>query len=131
MVLDGPKTAFFKDLVSRSIPLPDLGISMILEQLRKTIGNVRLDNPLHVYIDKTLGLQELLTKRMSQLSSADFEQIIHPIFQEDETTLILAGAVLGAISGLLQVHVGNVLSKRSQKKSDEVISEARNSVIDN
>lgn len=33
---------------------------------------------------------------------AEFEQVLHPIFQEDELTLILVGGVLGLIVGYLQ-----------------------------
>ncbi|KAL3938891.1 MAG: hypothetical protein SGBAC_006291 [Bacillariaceae sp.] len=57
---------------------------------------------LHKYIDKTLGLQETLRIKMEAMTPAKFERVLHPIFEEDELTLILAGAVLGFAAGLIQ-----------------------------
>jgi hypothetical protein len=37
------------------------------------------------------------------MSSAEFEKVLHPIFQEDETTLIAVGTALGAAAGFAQV----------------------------
>jgi uncharacterized membrane protein YheB (UPF0754 family) len=57
---------------------------------------------LHSYIDKTLDLEQILKTRMNLMTSAQFERVLHPIFEEDEFTLILAGAVLGFAAGLIQ-----------------------------
>lgn len=57
---------------------------------------------LHGYIDRTLNLQESLRVSMEGMTSAQFERVLHPIFEEDEFTLILAGAILGFIAGLVQ-----------------------------
>jgi uncharacterized membrane protein YheB (UPF0754 family) len=54
------------------------------------------------YMDKALGLQRTLCERMEQMTSQKFERVLHPIFEEDELTLILAGAVLGFAAGLIQ-----------------------------
>lgn len=56
----------------------------------------------HEYVDETMGLEETLRIEMENMSSEQFEQVLHPIFQEDETTLILAGAGLGFAAGLFQ-----------------------------
>ena len=39
---------------------------------------------------------------MERMSSAKFERVLHPIFEEDELTLILAGGFLGFLAGLIQ-----------------------------
>lgn len=57
---------------------------------------------LYPYMDKTLGLEGTLRVRMEQMTSRKFERVLHPIFEEDELTLILAGAVLGFAAGLVQ-----------------------------
>mmetsp|Transcript_20928 Transcript_20928/g.43651 ORF Transcript_20928/g.43651 Transcript_20928/m.43651 type:complete len:597 (-) Transcript_20928:360-2150(-) len=65
----------------------------------------KLPNHLHVlhpYVDKTLGLQETLRTQMERMTSAKFERVLHPIFEEDELTLILAGGFLGFLAGLVQ-----------------------------
>lgn len=65
----------------------------------------KLPNHLHVlhpYVDKTLALQTTLRTQMEKLPSAKFERVLHPIFEEDELTLILAGGFLGFLAGLIQ-----------------------------
>ena len=57
---------------------------------------------LHDYIDNKLNLEESLRISMEKMSSAQFERVLHPIFEEDELTLILAGAALGFAAGLIQ-----------------------------
>ena len=57
---------------------------------------------LHSYIDRTLGLESTLRVKMEAMTSSQFERVLHPIFEEDELTLILAGAVLGFLAGLIQ-----------------------------
>jgi hypothetical protein len=39
---------------------------------------------------------------MERMTSAKFERVLHPIFEEDELTLILAGGFLGFLAGLIQ-----------------------------
>ena len=57
---------------------------------------------LHSYVDGKLNLQETLRISMENMSSVQFERVLHPIFEEDELTLILAGAALGFAAGLVQ-----------------------------
>jgi hypothetical protein len=57
---------------------------------------------LYKYMDKTLELETTLHDRMLKMSSRQFERVLHPIFEEDELTLIVAGAVLGFAAGLVQ-----------------------------
>jgi uncharacterized membrane protein YheB (UPF0754 family) len=73
-----------------------LATAKALAKLPKHVG------VLHEYIDSTLGLEKSLTTGMEKMTSAQFERVLHPIFEEDELTLILAGAVLGFMAGLIQ-----------------------------
>jgi len=57
---------------------------------------------LHPYVDKTLELEKEMELKMRQMSSEEFEGVLHPIFEEDELTLIACGAVLGLTAGFLQ-----------------------------
>ena len=43
-----------------------------------------------------------MVEEMGRLSSAEFERVLHPVFEEDEWTLILIGTALGGIAGVLQ-----------------------------
>ena len=59
------------------------------------------------YTEEALGMEALLVEKMSGLSSADFEGMLHPIFEEDEIILIAMGAFLGVIiGGVQQVTLG-------------------------
>ena len=54
------------------------------------------------YAENTLDLEHILREKMIGLSAIEFEQFLRPVFKEDETTLIIIGAILGGIAGLLQ-----------------------------
>lgn len=76
---------------------------LVEEVSTRAIAN--LPNHLHVlhpYVDATLGLQSTLKTQMERMTSAKFERVLHPIFEEDELTLIIAGGVLGFLAGLVQ-----------------------------
>jgi len=47
----------------------------------------------------------------------DFEQVLHPIFQEDELTLIVAGGALGLLAGLLQDLWGKAQAAKKARAS--------------
>jgi len=57
---------------------------------------------LHDYAESALDLEAELTRNLRQLSSADFENVLRPLFRQDEATLIAVGAVLGGVAGLVQ-----------------------------
>ncbi|KAL7541568.1 hypothetical protein ACHAXR_011034 [Thalassiosira sp. AJA248-18] len=57
---------------------------------------------LHDYVDEALEIERTLRARMMAMTSAQFERVLHPIFEEDEMTLILSGGGLGFLAGLVQ-----------------------------
>ena len=60
----------------------------------------------HAYVTKTLDIEYTLASRLKTLSPTDFEDLLHPVFQEDEITLIATGGVLGLVAGGLQTQLG-------------------------
>lgn len=54
------------------------------------------------YMDSAMDLEQLLCEKISAMSPSDFEQLLHPVFQEDEWKLVLLGGVLGVLVGLCQ-----------------------------
>ena len=56
----------------------------------------------HDYTEEALELENELRTNLTGLSPPEFEQILRPVFQEDEATLIAIGAILGAVAGVLQ-----------------------------
>lgn len=92
----------FVDRITRG-----LGIGLEPETIQMVTDRAIEKLPDHVgvtyeYMDKALALQPTLQKSMEHMSSRQFERVLHPIFEEDELTLILAGAALGFAAGLIQ-----------------------------
>jgi len=66
-----------------------------------------LDYPeLHAYVTERLDIEYTLSSRLKTLSPTDFEDLLHPVFQEDEITLIATGGVLGLFAGAAQTRLG-------------------------
>ena len=57
---------------------------------------------LEEYLEKAMDLEDTMYTRMRKLTKQEFEIILRSAFQEDELLLILVGAFLGAVVGLLQ-----------------------------
>ena len=55
------------------------------------------------YAGEALNLQGELEKNLKGLPSHEFEQVLRPVFREDEATLIAVGALLGGLAGVLQL----------------------------
>jgi uncharacterized membrane protein YheB (UPF0754 family) len=67
---------------------------------------VRLPDHAHLlfaHTDRALDLENTLRDRLGKLSPDEYEGTLRPAFQEDEMTLILVGAALGLVAGLLQM----------------------------
>mmetsp|Transcript_8714 Transcript_8714/g.13370 ORF Transcript_8714/g.13370 Transcript_8714/m.13370 type:complete len:415 (-) Transcript_8714:363-1607(-) len=56
------------------------------------------------YTQETLQMEATIRQKMQELSSKDFEGVLHPAFEEDEITLIALGGVLGALVGVIQLY---------------------------
>jgi len=54
------------------------------------------------YMRECLGMKEEIQEKMSALPPAEFEGVLHPVFEADELKLILVGAALGAAAGFAQ-----------------------------
>eukprot|EP00980_Cylindrotheca_fusiformis_P010945 scaffold2499_cov125-Cylindrotheca_fusiformis.AAC.36 len=85
--------------IFRGIPEPETVNQVATAAVNNLPNHVHV---LHNYVDKALGLEQTLRLKMEAMSPARFERVLHPIFEEDELTLILAGAVLGFLAGLIQ-----------------------------
>ncbi|CAJ1364776.1 unnamed protein product [Effrenium voratum] len=106
-IANGANNEKYRALVRRAVPgvVPDHVVTAAANSLKK-VALEPANHPVHVYVDKELRLQETLFKRLCKLTSPEFENLLHPVFQEDELTLIVAGGVLGAAAGFLQMTCG-------------------------
>jgi uncharacterized membrane protein YheB (UPF0754 family) len=57
------------------------------------------------YAGDAMDLRNTLVSKMQDLTADEFEQLLRPIFQQDEWILITVGAVLGFLMGELQVFL--------------------------
>ncbi len=51
-------------------------------------------------------LEKILSERMKALSSAEFQDMLRPAFQEDEWIFLVLGAVTGLLAGSVQLMLG-------------------------
>lgn len=71
----------------------------IIERLPETLKHVEQ------YAADAMDLERTLANKMTELSLEEFEDLLHPAFQQDEWILITVGALLGFFVGELQVQV--------------------------
>jgi len=57
----------------------------------------------HTFAGESVDLQGELERRMASLDRESYEGVLRPAFQQDEWKLIVAGAVLGTVAGVLQL----------------------------
>jgi len=55
------------------------------------------------YVDVALDVRATLETAIREMSSQDFEQLVHPLVQPDEWKLIMLGGFLGVMVGLAQL----------------------------
>lgn len=82
--------------------------SFLKEYVKEDLMNISLEilsehtDEITKYMDDTMKVEETLTYRLERITPPEFERILHPIFEEDEWILLLVGAVLGVVIGVLQ-----------------------------
>ena len=59
-----------------------------------------------------MDIRRTLEHRLKRLTPKSFEDLLHPVFQEDEIILIVVGGVLGAIAGFLQLRYQQLVPPR-------------------
>lgn len=57
------------------------------------------------YANQALNVGADLCARMQALSSAEFEGVLRPAYQQDEWKLIVTGAILGLLAGIAQLYL--------------------------
>lgn len=69
---------------------------MILDKLPETSRYIEK------YVGERLNLAEIVVEKMSQMDSQSYENLLRPIFKDDEWIIIVLGAALGFVVGLGQ-----------------------------
>ncbi len=87
-------------------PVPEFILSTAVRAIGNAAKNQNENPDLHQYMTTMLDIESTLARRLKLLSPSEFEDLLHPVFQEDETILIAAGGVFGALAGLGQTQLG-------------------------
>lgn len=87
-------------------PIPQKILEAAVSAIDEVAKNPRSYPEVHSYITKRLDIEHTLSRRLKKLSPTEFEDLLHPVFQEDEITLIATGGVLGLVAGGLQTQLG-------------------------
>ncbi len=102
----------FKELVEDKPLLVPMIISYEQkDKIKKEIEQLIIDSlpeifdNLKEYLRESIGMKKLIAEFLAFLPPKDFEHLLHSVFKEDEQTLILLGAILGGIVGLIQAIV--------------------------
>jgi uncharacterized membrane protein YheB (UPF0754 family) len=66
-------------------------------------ADIAQSGPLHAFADQSERIRGQLKQNLLELEADEFGGILRPVFQKDEWKLVLAGGVIGAIIGALQV----------------------------
>jgi uncharacterized membrane protein YheB (UPF0754 family) len=83
---------------------PDIVASLRSEILRDVEGEMFREGGLvHQFVSKSEKIRKTLAERMAVMDSEAYENVLRPAFKQDEWKLILAGAVLGAAAGVVQL----------------------------
>ena len=87
-------------------PIPGHVLSAAVDAIRAVAAHPELHPDLHGYMTEALDIEATLSHRLKLLTPTEFEDLLHPVFQEDEFTLIAVGGVLGAVAGGVQTRLG-------------------------
>ncbi|MEM7182398.1 MAG: DUF445 family protein [Spirochaetota bacterium] len=89
MLLGSAKIEKIKEVVAEKILL-------ILPEIANNVGD---------HLTTSLEIDKTIYERLRVLPKAEFEDLLHSVFKEDEMTLILLGALLGGLVGLIQASL--------------------------
>ena len=129
-IFKGPKKEKAKNLIKNRLrPIIDSGPVRTAAQLtvgaegfvelKRSLEDKAIDFSLESFDDpvfnteRSVVVERMFRERMQAMTSEEFQDLLRPAFQEDEWTLILIGAFLGALAGTGQLLLvfGEALSK--------------------
>lgn len=87
-------------------PIPSHILEAAVAAIAKVAAQPIKHADVHSYVANQLDISHTLSSRLKKLSSTEFEDLLHPVFQEDEITLIATGGVLGLVTGGMQTQLG-------------------------
>lgn len=87
-------------------PIPEHVICAAIHAIQTVAANPEKYDEIHRYVSRRLNIEDTLSSRLKLLTPKNFENLLHPVFKEDEIILIVVGGVLGALAGVMQTRLG-------------------------
>lgn len=87
-------------------PIPEHVIHAAMQAIRTVAADPEKYDEIHRYLSQRLDIEDTLSSRLKLLTPKNFENLLHPVFEEDEIILIVVGGVLGAMAGVMQTRLG-------------------------
>jgi len=87
-------------------PIPEHVINAAIQAIQTVAANPEKYDEIHRYVSRRLNIEDTLSTRLKLLTPKNFENLLHPVFEEDEIILIVVGGVLGALAGVVQTRLG-------------------------
>lgn len=138
LVFSGPKSHLFRPRLSKRVAACAAGVAVetmppalspiatdpafidsVTTQLTHEL-KTSLPDELYAYADSALDLENQIASKMTAMAPKDFERLLHPIFEEDEITLIAVGAVLGVFATWLQMKLGDWWTLWRARRADKI-----------
>ncbi|MEN9456219.1 MAG: DUF445 family protein [Neisseriaceae bacterium] len=88
-----------------------IGTQTYIEMKNRAVDKIMLEVPrllknVHDYSKQAMDIETSLREKLIDLPVEDFEDMLHPVFKEDEWILVALGTALGGLVGFLQWHFG-------------------------
>lgn len=88
-----------------------IGTQTYIAMKSRAVDKIMLEVPkllktTHDYSKEAMDIETSLREKLISLPVEDFEDMLHPVFKEDEWILIALGVVLGGLVGYLQWRLG-------------------------
>jgi len=96
---------FLRKIIPYETIVPNHVLYAAIKGIREVAIHPEKYHNVHKYMKETLDIESALAIELKKLRPKQFENLLHPVFQEDEIILIAIGGILGAIAGLLQIRV--------------------------
>jgi len=125
-MLEGPNSGTLKALIRRHLekgcddfigvaarPLVVAAVGDVVDKMKHEAVDAIMNDLastmvcLEEYTQEALDMENTMSTRMAALPSAQFERLLHPVFEEDEWKLVVMGGVLGVAIGALQAYFIN------------------------
>jgi uncharacterized membrane protein YheB (UPF0754 family) len=104
MKADALIAKYQKHPMAAMVMKPELAAQLKRDILRDVEAEMFRPNSLvQQFINKSDKIRKMLQERMAIMEPEGYENVLRPAFKQDEWKLIVAGAVLGAAVGLIQV----------------------------